>query len=69
MSAVPIPDPNIERNKTDSDVGRGSAFTDEPAIGLCVRTRCPQATAECAKTKPVIKGSDIHSVSCLYAEA
>ncbi|WP_185835470.1 murein tripeptide/oligopeptide ABC transporter ATP binding protein OppF [Vibrio cholerae] len=69
MSAVPIPDPNIERNKTIQMLEGDLPSPMNPPSGCVFRTRCPQATAECAKTKPVIKGSDIHSVSCLYAEA
>lgn len=40
MSAVPIPDPNIERNKTIQML-EGSAFTDEPAFRLCVPYSLP----------------------------
>ncbi|MCX9565333.1 ATP-binding cassette domain-containing protein, partial [Vibrio cholerae] len=61
MSAVPIPDPNIERNKTIQMLEGDLPSPMNPPSGCVFRTRCPQATAECAKTKPVIKGSDIHS--------
>ncbi|WPC75220.1 murein tripeptide/oligopeptide ABC transporter ATP binding protein OppF [Vibrio porteresiae] len=69
MSAVPIPDPRLERAKTIQMLEGDLPSPISPPSGCVFRTRCPQATEACAKTKPQIKGSDAHSVSCLQVEA
>ncbi|EKO3586664.1 MULTISPECIES: murein tripeptide/oligopeptide ABC transporter ATP binding protein OppF [Vibrio] len=68
MSAVPIPDPKKERSKTIQMLEGDLPSPIHPPSGCVFRTRCPQATAECAQTKPQIKGNDIHAVSCLHVE-
>ncbi len=56
MSAVPIPDPDLEKNKTiqllEGNYRRRS--TRLPVVFF--RTRCPIAGPECAKTRPVLEG-------------
>ncbi len=69
MSAVPIPDPNLERAKVIQMLEGDLPSPINPPSGCVFRTRCPQATAECAKTKPQIEGTDTHSVSCLHVSA
>ena len=69
MSAVPIPDPELERAKKIDMLEGDLPSPINPPSGCVFRTRCPIATAECAQTKPTIKGSDTHSVSCLHVEA
>ncbi|WP_161157604.1 murein tripeptide/oligopeptide ABC transporter ATP binding protein OppF [Vibrio eleionomae] len=69
MSAVPIPDPRLERDKTIQMLEGDLPSPISPPSGCVFRTRCPQATEECAKTKPQIKGNDAHSVSCLHVDA
>ncbi|PSW21088.1 ABC transporter ATP-binding protein [Photobacterium sanctipauli] len=65
MSAVPIPDPDLERNK-DIQLLEGELPSPmNPPSGCVFRTRCPITTAECAKHKPQLQGGDIHAVSCL----
>ncbi|WP_285380945.1 murein tripeptide/oligopeptide ABC transporter ATP binding protein OppF [Vibrio sp. B181a] len=66
MSAVPIPDPKIERSKKIQMLEGDLPSPISPPSGCVFRTRCPQATKECAKTKPHIEGSDVHAVSCLH---
>ncbi|EJB1787186.1 murein tripeptide/oligopeptide ABC transporter ATP binding protein OppF [Vibrio parahaemolyticus] len=66
MSAVPIPDPELERNKTIQMLEGDLPSPINPPSGCVFRTRCPQATEECAKTKPTIEGTDIHAVSCIH---
>ncbi len=68
MSAVPIPDPKIERNKKIEMLEGDLPSPINPPSGCVFRTRCPQATERCAQEKPQLKGDDIHAVSCLYAE-
>ncbi|MGY3570164.1 murein tripeptide/oligopeptide ABC transporter ATP binding protein OppF [Vibrio paucivorans] len=68
MSAVPIPDPNLERNKKIEMLEGDLPSPISPPSGCVFRTRCPQATEACAQTKPSIQGSDVHAVSCLHVE-
>ncbi|MUK46905.1 murein tripeptide/oligopeptide ABC transporter ATP binding protein OppF [Aliivibrio fischeri] len=65
MSAVPIPDPKLERAKTIEMLEGDLPSPINPPSGCVFRTRCPQATDACAETKPELKGNDIHAVSCL----
>ncbi|MUK29766.1 murein tripeptide/oligopeptide ABC transporter ATP binding protein OppF [Aliivibrio fischeri] len=65
MSAVPIPDPKLERAKTIEMLEGDLPSPISPPSGCVFRTRCPQATDACAETKPELKGNDVHAVSCL----
>lgn len=66
MSAVPVPDPNIERNKKIEMLEGDLPSPISPPSGCVFRTRCPIATAQCAQQKPFLKGSEEHAVSCLH---
>nr|WP_086938022.1 murein tripeptide/oligopeptide ABC transporter ATP binding protein OppF [Thaumasiovibrio occultus] len=66
MSAVPIPDPKIERAKTIQMLEGDLPSPMSPPSGCVFRTRCPKATTECAQEKPLLKGGDEHAVSCLH---
>ncbi|WP_165862875.1 murein tripeptide/oligopeptide ABC transporter ATP binding protein OppF [Vibrio sinensis] len=65
MSAVPIPDPKLEREKVIQMLEGDLPSPINPPSGCVFRTRCPQATDICAQTKPTIQGTDVHAVSCL----
>ncbi len=65
MSAVPIPDPIKEREKTIELIPGDLPSPINPPSGCVFRTRCPQADADCAETKPVLTGKAEHSVACL----
>ncbi|OZS42424.1 murein tripeptide/oligopeptide ABC transporter ATP binding protein OppF [Photobacterium sanguinicancri] len=65
MSAVPIPDPELERNKTIQLLEGELPSPINPPTGCVFRTRCPQATEACAQQRPSLKGDDIHAVACL----
>lgn len=65
MSAVPIPDPKLERAKVIDMLEGDLPSPINPPSGCVFRTRCPQATEICAQTKPELKGTDVHAVSCL----
>ena len=67
MSAVPVPDPKIERNKVIQMLEGDLPSPISPPSGCVFRTRCPIATAECAKLKPQLKGSDRHAVACVHS--
>lgn len=66
MSAVPIPDPKLERSKKIEMLEGDLPSPMNPPSGCVFRTRCPQATEACAQQRPTIQGSDKHSVSCLH---
>ncbi len=65
MSAVPIPDPELERNKQILLLEGDLPSPITPPSGCVFRTRCPLADAECARHRPGLAGSDEHGVSCL----
>tara|TARA_R110001583_G_scaffold16561_21_gene67982 strand:+ start:12195 stop:13181 length:987 start_codon:yes stop_codon:yes gene_type:complete len=65
MSAVPIPDPRIERTKKIQMLEGELPSPINPPSGCVFRTRCPVVTDACASTNPQLKGNENHSVSCL----
>ena len=68
MSAVPIPDPDLEKNKTIQLLEGELPSPINPPSGCVFRTRCPLAGPECAKTRPLLEGSFRHAVSCLKVD-
>ncbi|MBT0722401.1 ABC transporter ATP-binding protein [Tatumella sp. TA1] len=68
MSAVPIPDPDKELTKQVQLLEGELPSPINPPSGCVFRTRCPQAVAECATTRPVLEGSFRHAVSCLKVD-
>lgn len=68
MSAVPIPDPDLEATKQIELLEGELPSPIDPPSGCVFRTRCPQADEECIKTRPLLKGSFQHAVSCLKVE-
>jgi oligopeptide transport system ATP-binding protein len=68
MSAVPIPDPRIERTKKIQMLEGELPSPINPPSGCVFRTRCPVVTDACASTIPQLKGDEIHSVSCILVE-
>ncbi len=52
MSAVPIPDPDLEKNKQIQLLEGELPSPINPPSGCVFRTRCPIAGPECAKTRP-----------------
>ena len=65
MSAVPIPDPDLERNKTIEMLEGDLPSPINPPSGCVFRTRCPKATERCAQIKPTLDGTDQHAVACI----
>jgi len=67
VSAIPIPDPDIERSK-DSDAPKGeipSAIN--PPSGCRYRTRCPRAQSLCAEVEPPLRPfGPQHEAACHY---
>ena len=68
MSAVPVPDPDLEKNKTIQLLEGDLPSPINPPSGCVFRTRCPIAGPECAQTRPVLEGSFRHAVSCLKVD-
>ena len=52
IDAIPIPDPEIERNKVFNPLSGDLPSPLNPPSGCTFRTRCPQATDLCAKQEP-----------------
>lgn len=69
MSAVPIPDPNLERNKKIEMLEGELPSPISPPSGCVFRTRCPLASIECAEGKPALTGSENHAVACWKVES
>lgn len=68
MSAVPIPDPDKEREKSIDLLEGELPSPINPPSGCVFRTRCSIAGPECAKTRPLLEGSFQHAVSCLKVD-
>ncbi|EKT56233.1 murein tripeptide/oligopeptide ABC transporter ATP binding protein OppF [Providencia sneebia] len=68
MSAVPVPDPDKEKNKVIELLEGELPSPINPPTGCVFRTRCPLADEGCAKTRPLMEGSFKHAVSCLKVD-
>ncbi len=68
MSAVPLPDPELERGKTVQLLEGDLPSPINPPSGCVFRTRCPKATDACAQTKPSLAGNESHQVACLHSQ-
>ena len=65
MSAVPIPDPKIERNKKVQLLHGDLPSPINPPSGCVFRTRCPAVQAHCADKSPTLDSvNGNHQVSC-----
>ncbi len=64
MSAVPIPDPELERNKKIQLLEGELPSPINPPSGCVFRTRCPLAYEHCITTKPYLEGENVHQVAC-----
>ncbi|CRL45395.1 Oligopeptide transport ATP-binding protein OppF [Sodalis glossinidius str. 'morsitans'] len=68
MSAVPIPDPDKERNKVIQLLEGDLPSPINPPSGCVFRTRCPLADETCAVTRPILQGSFRHVCSCIKVD-
>lgn len=64
MSAVPIPDPKLERHKKIQLLEGDLPSPINPPSGCVFRTRCPLAYEHCITEKPHLKGDSHHKVAC-----
>ena len=69
LSAVPVPDPEIERNKVVQILDGDIPSPVNPPSGCVFRTRCPSADSACAQTvPPLIAAALSHDVACLQVK-
>jgi oligopeptide transport system ATP-binding protein len=69
ISAVPIPDPDIEKSKEIILLEGDLPSPMNPPSGCVFRTRCPKAQAKCAEMKPELTDAgNSHEVACFYAD-
>ncbi|GAC1644005.1 MAG: dipeptide ABC transporter ATP-binding protein [Candidatus Dormibacteraceae bacterium] len=67
LSAIPIPDPVIERGREHVILQGDIASPVNPPSGCRFRTRCPRARPHCAEEEPPLEsfGTD-HLAACFY---
>jgi len=66
LSALPIPDPRLERGRTQMLLGGELPSPRDPPSGCVFRTRCPLASAECAEERPPLREIAAgHFAACL----
>lgn len=65
LSAVPVPDPQLEKTRERIEVQGELPSPISPPSGCVFRTRCPFATSVCAEVKPVFQEYEKdHWVAC-----
>nr|WP_010398366.1 oligopeptide/dipeptide ABC transporter ATP-binding protein [Paracoccus sp. TRP] len=68
LSAVPIPDPELERDKRIIPLSGELPSPMNPPSGCVFRTRCPRAQERCALDRPDLTGG-AHLTACHYPGA
>jgi oligopeptide transport system ATP-binding protein len=67
LSAIPIPDPVIERNRERVILQGDVASPVNPPSGCRFRTRCPRARPHCAEEVPPLESfGEEHLAACFY---
>ncbi|MFD1796024.1 ATP-binding cassette domain-containing protein [Paracoccus aurantiacus] len=66
LSAVPVPDPELERAKTIIPLAGELPSPMAPPSGCVFRTRCPRAQSACAATVPELLGTPAHLTACHF---
>jgi oligopeptide transport system ATP-binding protein len=67
LSAIPIPDPKIERDRKRVILQGDVASPVNPPSGCRFRTRCPKAQPHCAEEEPPLESFGIeHRAACFY---
>ena len=68
LSAIPVPDPERERNKVIQLLQGDLPSPIDPPSGCVFRTRCPQAIARCAEEVPPLRRLNAQTeAACLLA--
>jgi oligopeptide/dipeptide ABC transporter ATP-binding protein len=69
LSAIPIPDPSVERARTAIRIPGDLPSPANPPSGCRFHTRCPWIqAARCRDEEPSLRSVEGHEVSCHYAE-
>jgi peptide/nickel transport system ATP-binding protein len=69
LSAIPIPDPEVERKRRPIRVAGDLPSPASPPAGCRFHTRCPFVQpARCADEEPELRSLAGHTVACHYAE-
>ena len=69
LSAIPIPDPVVERTRTAIRVSGELPSPANPPVACRFHTRCPFVRpTRCATEEPMLRELDGHLVACHYAE-
>lgn len=68
MSAIPLPDPKLERKRQRIVLTGDAPSPMNPPSGCTFHVRCPQATEYCREHTPLLvkQGGSEHQVSCFY---
>jgi peptide/nickel transport system ATP-binding protein len=70
LSAIPIPDPEVETRRVSIRVQGDLPSPANPPSGCRFHTRCPFVQPRrCADEEPVLRSLEGHVVACHYAEA
>jgi len=66
LNAVPIPDPELERERARSVLGGEVPSPLNPPQGCVFHTRCPMATQECQESVPALREiKPMHFAACI----
>jgi oligopeptide transport system ATP-binding protein len=68
LSAIPVPDPRLERAKTLHLLQGDLPSPVNPPSGCVFRTRCPKAVAQCGLSSPALKAMGPHAYSACHLD-